>query len=149
MLLICYGNQGRGDDGLGPALAMRLEARRLEGLTIEVDYQLSVEHALMISEVDRVVFADASITGTQPFSFEKIEAGEAASLGSHSLTPRSVLSLALTLYGRAPDAFLLGIAGQVFGDVREGLSAGAIANLDRAEAFFVDWYGKLGGTALR
>ena len=48
-LLIGYGNPGRGDDGLGPAFARRIAARGLPGVTVEIDYQLTVDHALMIA----------------------------------------------------------------------------------------------------
>ena len=60
-LLIGYGNPGRGDDGLGPAFARRIAARQLPGITIDIDYQLTVDHALMISEAETVVFADAAL----------------------------------------------------------------------------------------
>jgi hydrogenase maturation protease len=140
MLLIGFGNQGRGDDGLGPIFADRIERRNLAGLDIDADYQLTVDHALLVSGADRVVFADALMGSNQPFSFEKVDTGEASDMGSHSLTPAAVLSLAATLYGHSPEAFVLGIAGYVFGDVREGLSREALGNLDLAEAFFLEWH---------
>lgn len=43
ILLIGYGNPGRGDDGLGPALAAAIEAMELPGVTVEADYQLMVD----------------------------------------------------------------------------------------------------------
>jgi len=140
LLLIGYGNQGRGDDGLGPAFAARIEARRLAGLSVDADYQLTVEHALAVAEADGVVFVDASLDAGEPFFFAPVKPAETASIASHSLSPAAVLSLATTLYGRAPEAFVLGISGSVFGDVREGLSEEARHNLDRAEAFFCQWY---------
>ena len=60
-LLIGYGNPGRGDDGLGPAFARRMAARELPALRVEIDYQLTVEHALMISAARTVVFVDAAL----------------------------------------------------------------------------------------
>ena len=84
--------------------------------------------------------ADALIGAATPFTFEPIAAGANADLGSHSLSPVSVLSLAATLYGKWPEAWILGISGHDFGAVKEGLSAVALGNLDLAEAFFVDWY---------
>ncbi|TNB46257.1 hydrogenase maturation protease [Martelella lutilitoris] len=145
MLLIGYGNQGRGDDGLGPALAFRLENRRLPGLAIDIDYQLTVDHALAVSKAGCVVFADASVACANPFTFATAKAAEAADIASHSLSPEAILALSQTLYGRAPHAFVLGIAGTVFGDIREGLSATARYNLDCAEAFFVSWYRDFAG----
>lgn len=139
-LLIGYGNQGRGDDGLGPAFAARIEDMRLPGLAVDIDYQLTVDHALMIADVDRVIFADAAMGRAEPFFFETVELVGEPDIASHSLTPVAVLSLAKILYGHAAEAFVLGISGAVFGDVREGLSSSALNNLELAEAFFSDWY---------
>ena len=63
----------------------------------------------------------------------------AGSLASHALPPAAVLTLAQTLYGAAPEAYLLAIAGEAFGGVHEGLSIRAEANLDAAEALFLRW----------
>ena len=148
MLLIGYGNAGRGDDGLGPAFAERIAARQLEGIEVDVDYQLTVDHALAIAGVDRVVFADAMMDGEAPFQFYALEPGRVEGMGSHSLTPPAVLSLTKTLYGKTPEAFVLGIAGHDYGEVKEGLSADALRHLDAAEAFFLQWL-ENPGAALR
>lgn len=139
MLLIGYGNPGRGDDGLGPAFSERIAARKLPGLEIDTDYQLVAEHALTVSAQDLVVFADAEIGGNAPYSFREIEPGSPEVLGSHSLRPETVLALSETLYGARPRAFVLGIAGYDYGEVKEGLTEQATANLAAAEAFFLKW----------
>ena len=141
MLLIGYGNSGRCDDGLGPAFAERIAAMRLPDMEIDIDYQLTVDHALAVADAERVVFADALMGSEAPFEFRRIHPGAAGSLASHSLTPATVLELARTLYGKEPQAFVLGIAGVAFGEVKEGLSEDAIRNLDLAEAFFLEWLG--------
>ena len=61
ILLIGYGNPGRSDDGLGPALAAQIAALGLAGVTVDIDYQLTVDHAALIATQDVVVFADAMI----------------------------------------------------------------------------------------
>jgi hydrogenase maturation protease len=139
MLLIGYGNPGRGDDGLGPALSEAVAERRLPGLEVDTDYQLVAEHALAVSSHDVVIFADAEIGGDGAYSFREIAAGAPEVLGSHSLVPETVLALCETLYGATPKAFVLGITGYDFGEVKEGLSAKAAANLAEAEAFMLDW----------
>ena len=141
VLLIGYGNSGRGDDGLGPAFADRIESAGLPGLSVDIDYQLTVDHALAVSEADKVVFVDASLEAEGAYDFGEVRAG-AGTLTSHSLTPATVLALAKTLYDREPEAYLLGIAGREFGEVKEGLSETARCNLDLAEAFFLQWYGE-------
>ena len=46
ILFYGYGNPGRGDDGLGPALVAALESLISTGLDCESAYQLSVEEYL-------------------------------------------------------------------------------------------------------
>ncbi|QDG75904.1 hydrogenase maturation protease [Labrenzia sp. PHM005] len=143
MLLIGYGNPGRGDDGLGPAFSETMAAKGLPSWEIDTDYQLVAEHAFDVSQHDLVVFADAEIGASVPYSFREIKPGAQEVLGSHSLVPETVLALCQTLYGAEPRAYVLGISGKDFGEVKEGLSAEAQANLAEAEGFFLDWAGKL------
>ena len=42
-LVIGFGNPGRLDDGLGPALAARFEAKGLDDVVVDADYQLTVK----------------------------------------------------------------------------------------------------------
>jgi len=135
--LIGYGNPGRGDDGLGPALAGRL--MDVPDVQVSSDYQLTVDHALLIAEVDQVIFADAQMRSNAPFDFTVVTASTSHDVTSHSLSPQAVLALCQTLYGRAPDAFVLGITGHDYGEVKEGLSPQALRNLELAEAFLRDW----------
>lgn len=140
LLLIGYGNPGRGDDGLGPAFSEALSARGLAGLDVDTDYQLVAEHALAVADRDLVVFVDALMGADEPFRFDRVASGRPEALGSHSLRPETVLALADTLYGGAPEAYVLGISGYEFGEVHEGLSDRAEANLEQAKAFFLSWY---------
>jgi len=139
-LLIGFGNPGRGDDGLGPAFAERIAALDLPGLTVEVDYQLTVEHALMISEVQTVIFADAALDAVEPFYFRALNEAEAKTIGSHSVSPEAALRLSRLLFGKAPQGFVLGLAGSEYGAVSEGLSDAARRSLDLAETYFSGWY---------
>jgi hydrogenase maturation protease len=135
--LIGYGNPGRGDDGLGPALAARIAD--VPGLDVSHDYQLTVDHALMIADADRVIFVDALLRSGAAFEFGPTTASTSHDVTSHSLSPQAVLALCKTLYSRAPKAFVLGITGHEFGEVKEGLSCQAETNLALAEAFLRDW----------
>ncbi len=139
MLLIGYGNPGRGDDGLAPAVAERLERAGPPGVAVLSDYQLTVEHAFDVAGADCVVFADALIGGDGAFRFTGAQSDTAADIGSHSLSPEAVLTLAATLYGARPAAHVMAISGVEFGEVKEGLSPRAQRNLDRACDFFFAW----------
>ena len=80
LLLLGYGNPGRLDDGLGPALAASVEALALPGVTVQSDYQLGLEDAQPASRHDVVIFADAAASGEDPISFQRLE--PASGLGS-------------------------------------------------------------------
>ena len=75
----------------------------------------------------------------EPFRFTAVPPAEEGDFSSHSLDPSAVLALASTLFGAAPEAYVLGISGVEFGEVKEGLSAAAEENLSEAEAFFLEW----------
>ncbi len=139
MQLICYGNPGRGDDGLGPAFAAKLEARNLPEVNVTADYQLTVDHALQIAEARRVVFVDAQVRSDTPYCFAQVRPAPSHDLSSHSLSPAAVLALAANLYNAAPESYVLGISGAEFGEVKEGLSAEAERNLVVAEEAFLGW----------
>jgi len=135
VLVIGYGNPGRLDDGLGPALAAALEKLGLPGVTVEADYQLVVEDAGAIAEHDVVVFADASLSGPEPFSFCRIEPKTDSNFSSHLLEPEGALALAQTLFSASTEGYVLGIRGYEFDEFGESLSDKARANLASAVEF--------------
>jgi hydrogenase maturation protease len=139
VLAICYGNPSRLDDGLGPALAELLEQRAVPGVSVEAAYQLTVEDAATIAEYDAVLFADASVSGPEPFSFSRVTPGAQAELGftSHSLEPPALMALARDLFGSNSDGYVLGIRGYEFDDFGESLSGQAERNLAAAAQFIV------------
>ncbi len=134
-LLIAYGNPGRLDDGLGPALADAVEKLNIPGLTVDADYQLTVENAEAASRHEVVVFADAAVAGPEPFAFRRIEPQRALSFTSHCLDPPAVLALARELFGARTEGYVLGIRGYAFNEFGESLSRRARANLASALAF--------------
>lgn len=135
VLLLCYGNPGRLDDGLGPAFGRRFAELRPQGFDIEVDYQLNVEDAMTISEYDAVIFVDASVEGDGPYRFSEIEPVPAISYTSHSVEPQHLLALARDMFGARAAGYALGIRGYEFNAFSEELSAGARRNLDSAVGF--------------
>jgi len=138
-LLLAYGNPGRRDDGLGPALAARLEALALPGVQIESDYQLNLEDAALLRECFIVIFADAGTCGPEPFLFSEIEP-LAGPLGftSHALSPQHLLALCRELYAYTPKAYLLEIRGYEFNEFGEGLSPQAERNLEETVSFLTE-----------
>ncbi|MBE0645262.1 MAG: hydrogenase maturation protease [Bacteroidetes bacterium] len=135
ILLIGYGNPGRLDDGLGPALAAVAETWQMEGLTVDADYQLTVEDASDVAANDIVIFADASVNGAEPYFIEKVEPKEALSFSSHSVEPSVLLHMAQTLFQAKTRAYILGIRGYDFNEFGERLSPRAAENLEKAIAY--------------
>lgn len=139
VLVIGYGNPGRGDDGLGPALAAEIDALGLPGVSTDSDYQLTVDHAPHIAAHDLVVFADAIIGLDAPFHLSPVSQASPETLGSHQVSPEAALALAGLLFGHAPPGWILAIAGAEFGEVKEGLSPVAQANLGLALDHLIAW----------
>ena len=135
ILFFGYGNPGRLDDGLGPALAARIEAASLQGLSVEADYQLAVENAFDVSMHDIVIFADAAVRGKAPFFFREIHPRPPMSLSSHSVSPEAVLFFAERLFHSKARAYVLGIRGYEFNGYEERLSEGAAKNMVEAFQF--------------
>ncbi len=135
ILVLGYGNPGRCDDGLGPAFAEAVAAMRVPGVRVEADYQLAVEDAASLGEVQWVIFADAAVSGAEPFIFQEIAGRAGVAPMSHALLPEQLLALARQLFGAAPRAFVLAIRGYRFDEFGEELSDAARNNLRAALEF--------------
>jgi hydrogenase maturation protease len=134
-LVYGYGNPGRGDDGLGPALAAAVESLGCAQTTVESNYQLELQDAAELGRHDVVIFADADLSGPEPFWFQRVEPTARVGFTSHSVTPGALLALAGELFGSTTQAYALGIRGYEFDDLREVLSPRAQENLDQAVIF--------------
>ena len=135
VLVLCWGNPGRLDDGLGPCLADRLGALDIPGVTVESTYQLQVEHADQVAQADLVVFVDAAMTGPSPFLAHPLAPLGHPAFSTHALEPGTVLALAEELYDAHPRAILLGVRGYAFDGFGEHLSSRAEQNLEAAGAW--------------
>ena len=143
ILIIGIGNPGRGDDGLGPALAARMAGvgagELAEGAVVEIPggpsavwkYQLNIEDAHLVKDFDVVVFADASTEGSAPVTLDEIAPAAAIAFTTHEMSPSAVLALGEELYGRMPRGYRLAVRGYSW-ELREGLSAAAANNLEDA-----------------
>jgi hydrogenase maturation protease len=134
-LVFGYGNPGRGDDGLGPALAAAVESLGCARTTVESNYQLELQDAAELGHHDVVIFADADVSGPEPFWFDRVDPTARIGFTSHSVTPGALVALATELFGSTAQAYALGIRGYEFDDLREVLSPRAKENLDQAVLF--------------
>lgn len=137
LLLLGYGNPGRGDDALGPNLVARIALLTFNHVACQNDMQLQIEHVTDLVECDQVLFIDADVSCAEPFVFSKIIAKKDNSYSTHAMTPATLLHVYQEVYGHAaPLAFLLRIRGYHF-DLGSVLSARAHANLDAAAELVV------------
>ncbi len=117
ILIIGYGNVLRADDAVGCCAAEQLQQHYRDDPDVEViaSHQLTPEMALDISRNEFVVFLDAS-SAEEPgkISQTRILPGTSHVRFTHQLTPATLLSLAEQLYGHAPEAVGITLAGWSF-----------------------------------
>ncbi|HYB61911.1 MAG TPA: hydrogenase maturation protease [Methylomirabilota bacterium] len=134
-LILAYGNALRGDDAVGWHIAAALEDNPLcPGIEVVAAHQLGPEMAERISQVESVIFVDASVTH-EPGSirFERVSPSWSGS-GSftHELNPAALLALAEALYGRAPTrAFALSVGVESL-ELNEDLTESVRASIPEA-----------------
>lgn len=132
-LVIGYGNPLRADDGIGWEVARRLaEALPAGQATVIAVHQLTPELAEPIAGAGRAIFVDASARGAPgDIVVQAITLPAAAAVAfSHDTAPGTLLGLAEALYGAAPPAVLVSVAGADFGYGGE-LSEEVLAALPR------------------
>lgn len=129
-LVICYGNKSRGDDGAGRLVGEILAERLPEGVALLNEPQLDVVMAEDIAHARTVVFVDAERRESPAVTVDNVTPGTAGT-HAHSVDPPGLLSLAETLYSRAPRALLVSIAAPEMGHA-EGLTNTARAASEEA-----------------
>ncbi len=154
MLILGYGNPGRQDDGIGPEFIRRLSLLNLPAVSMDSNYQLSVENAYDMADKSIVIFVDASINDEAPFVFKKVEKAHSDGLSSHGLSshdvsPEALVHLACILYKASPDSYILAIRGYDFDRFEEKLSAQAELNLLSALDFLSDWIDRQSAKAVQ
>ncbi len=132
-LVVGYGSSLHSDDGVGPIVVEKLRSRVCAGeIECLTGLQLTPEWAEPLSRAAGAIFVDATESlppgaircvplGPKNTSESRFSANP-PSLFTHSLTPEALLLLSLTVYGKAPPAwlFLIGAADLALG---ESLSA--------------------------
>lgn len=149
LLVIGYGNPGRGDDGLGPMFVDRLEKYMNHikssdddpgscdiDIILEEGFQLSPEYALNVSLCDSVVFVDADMSEEcESFTLTSIGPGGAPAYTTHTISAEYVLRLCSEIFGKTTDAYKLAIKGYSW-ELGDEPSGKAIQNLEHALMHF-------------
>lgn len=133
ILVLGYGNPGRQDDGLGPAVAAGIDLLGWPNITAYDNYQLNIEDALEVADHDVVWFVDAAKDGPSPYRVCDLSPAGSIEFTSHIVRPEVILAIARQYYGKSPRAFLLAVRGYRFEFVEE-LTPGAADNLCEALA---------------
>ena len=126
VLVIAWGNPLREDDAVAWHVLEGLRSLKprpgLPSLHLRHAHQLTPEMAECVSRAAGVVFVDARRDGTPgEVRCETIAPEAGRNPLAHLLRPQGLLLYAEQLYGRAPQAVVLGIAGERFG-IGESLS---------------------------
>ncbi len=153
-LIIGYGNADRQDDGVGwhilRNLALKLgqevpddPGEMFEVFSEKADLmfilQIYPELAETVSHYDRVCFVDAHTSDIPDLiSWTVLDPEYEKSPLTHHMSPRTVLSIAATIYEHQPEAVLVSVRGYHFQFERE-LSPQTAALADQATDLIWDW----------
>jgi hydrogenase maturation protease len=136
VLVIAWGNPLREDDGIAWHVVEGLRALQprpwLPVLHLRHAHQLTPEMAECVSRALGVVFVDARREGRPgEIRVEPVVPAVSQNPLAHSLSPQGLLLYAESLYGRAPQAVIVTVAGERFG-IGEELSPAVRRALPRA-----------------
>jgi hydrogenase maturation protease len=120
VLVIAWGNPLREDDGVAWHVLEGLRRLRprpgLPALHLRHAHQLAPEMAECVSKAAGVVFVDARRDGVPgEVRCELVVAAAGSNPLAHSLSPQGLLVFAEAIFGRAPMAAVISIAGERFG----------------------------------
>lgn len=146
ILILGYGNPGRQDDGLGPAVAAGIDRLGWPNVTAYDNYQLNIEDALEVAAHEIVWFVDAAKAGPA-YEVQDLAPSPTIEFTSHLVRPAVILAIARDYYGRRPQAFLLAVRGYQFEFVEE-LTPDATDNLSAALAMLTSRIRTQSGEAL-
>jgi hydrogenase maturation protease len=135
LVVFGWGNDARGDDGLGPLLLERVRCADWRDVTTIEDFQLQIEHALDLEGAEAALFLDAGKGTPAPFAFAEIAPRRDMSHTTHALSPEAVLDVyRRTLAKPPPPSFTLCVRGERF-ELGQGLSVEAEERLEAAWEF--------------
>lgn len=125
LVVIGYGNELRGDDAVGVAVARAVATWELPDVQALAVHQLTPELAAVLAEAEHAIFVDAAhAAGEADPRLEPVEPGSTGPIDAHVGSPGSLLALTAALYGRSPRAWQMLIPANEFA-IGAALSAAA------------------------
>jgi hydrogenase maturation protease len=141
LTVLAWGNISRGDDAAGPLLAEKIQQLNLDGVVLQEDMQLNIEHVMDLHSQTPVLFIDASCKPEHGYYLEKISAEPDSSYSTHSVSPSALLHLFEKTNGNsAPEAFMLHISGKEF-ELGSSVSQHTQSALELAWEYLQDLFG--------
>ena len=137
LLVMGYGNPGRQDDYLGQRMAESIETLGHPFIDVEMCFQLNIEDAVTLSKYDIALFIDASIDCDEPFEIKRVTAEKEITFTTHSISPGSVMAIAIDHFDAKTETWQLAIRGYEF-EFLEGLTDRAKHNFKKAFQFLSD-----------
>jgi hydrogenase maturation protease len=147
-VVIGFGSPLRSDDSIGWRAAEELASTSQDpSVRVIQCHQLGPELAEICSQAELVVFIDAASGDTPgeiscvPVPAKSPGGAEAPLSCSHQLTPATLLTIAKTVYGQVPRAWLLSIVAQSFAlgeELSAPLQAALPQLLDQARALLAN-----------
>jgi hydrogenase maturation protease len=133
-LVICIGNEARGDDGVGHAVARALGERgRVTGARILTATGLDVAMAEDVAAAELVIVVDAERRSFPDVDVREVRE-ESAPSHPHDVDVPSLLGTARALYGGAPSAWLVTVAAPQMEHGSSLSSTAEAASLEAASA---------------
>lgn len=139
ILVLCIGNDARGDDGAGRAAARALQGALPAGATLVELSGEAVDILAQLENVERVFIVDACFSGARPGALHRFDVSaaplpqEGFSLSSHGLGLHDALELARALGALPPLCVVHAIEGVHF-EIGAGISPAVAAGARQAAA---------------
>jgi len=115
ILLFAYGNPGRGDDAVGPALIEAMQTyladhNHTADIECLTDMQLQIEHVTDLVDRDRILFIDADMSCKEACRLRPLPPEKDDSYTTHAMSPGALIYTYQQVYGcPAAAAYVLSI----------------------------------------
>ncbi|WP_193195511.1 hydrogenase maturation protease [Nostoc sp. MG11] len=112
LIAIGYGNELRGDDGIGQRVAKALHLSNVKSIAV---HQLTPELAEALANSDLAIFIDAClISESSQVQVQCLSPESSNVIAGHTADLRSLLALTQAIYGYCPQAWWIKVPGVNF-----------------------------------
>ena len=131
LLVIGCGNTHRRDDGVGPKVAVAVEALHLPGVLTMACPRLTAELADPLAHAGAAIFVDAAVDDPRHLGIHRLDPSGSLMPETEASDPSTLLALARDAFGRAPEAWMLTVPAEELG-CGESLSPIALQGVKKA-----------------